>query len=299
MLAIHYTVFLEVATQLSFSKAAEALYISQPAVSKQVKKLEAEMGVPLFERRGNIIRLTSSGEKLLEYLQRAKIIEKQIESDLDIIKSQLQAKGELRVGSSTTISLYVLPKVLSSFRKKFPNVKIFQLNRNSESIVQALINNEIDLAIIEAHYKINAVHYHPFMQDEIIPVCSVHSPYAEKEIGLNDLKQIQMAIRERGSGTLSILTKKLESKKVKLRDLNIVASLGGTEALKNYLVEDIAIGFLSRMAVRNELERGILKEVEIRTLRIDRKFNFVLRKGEEGAGIVKSFIKEARNHYNK
>jgi len=298
LIAVHYKVFFEVASHLSFSKAAETLYVSQPAVTKQVKKLEGEMGVPLFERRGNVIRLTSSGAKLLTYLRKARIIEKQIESDLEIIKDQIHSRGELRVGSSTTISLYVLPKILSSFRKKFPNVKILQLNRNSESIVQALIYNEIDLAIIEAHHKINAVHFQPFMQDEIIPVCSSHSPFAETEISLDELRNVEIALREMGSGTLAILIKKLESKKIKLGELNIVARLGGTEALKNYLVEDVAIGLLSRLAIKNELERGTLREVNIKSLKIDRKFNFVMRKGEESAGIVKSFIKDAKRHYN-
>lgn len=298
MLAIAYEVFFEVASHLSFSKAAEALYISQPAVSKQIKKLESELGIALFERQGNIVKLTSSGESLMNYLRKAKTIQKQIQSDIDIIKNQKTAKGELKIGASTTISLYVMPKVLSSFRRKFPDVKLLLINRNSENILKALLDQEIDIAIIEAHYKINSVHFQPFMNDEIIPVCSRHSPYGKDEVTIQSLRELPISLRERGSGTHAVLKMNLESHKLKMGDLNITARLGGTEALKNYLVEDNSIGFLSRLAVEKELQAGSLREVNIKSLKINRKFEFVMRKGEEIAGITREFIKEAKSVYN-
>ena len=295
MISFHYKVFAEVATNLSFSKAADVLFISQPAVSKHIKKLESEIGLPLFARKGNTISLTSSGEKLLDYLHKAKIIQGQIESDIQIVKSQLEAKGELNIGASTTLSLYVLPRILSVFHKKFPNVNILLVNRNSENILRALINKEIDLAIIEAQHKISSVNYQPFMDDEIIPVCAWHSPYGKTEVTAEELKNIPIVLRERGSGTHAVLTKRLEKQQIKLSQLNVIARLGGTEALKNFLVEDIAIGFLSRLAVKNELENGQLREVKIKSVKIERTFNFLMRKGEASTGIIKSFIKEAKS----
>lgn len=294
MISFQYKVFIEVASHLSFSKASEVLFISQPAVSKHVKKLEAEIGLPLFDRKGNTISLTPSGEKLMEYLHGAMKIQRQIEFDLEIVKNQLKSRGELNVGASTTLSLYVLPKVLSSFHKKFPNVKILLINRNSENIIKSLVSKEIDLAIIETHHKINSVQYEPFMSDEIIPVCSNHSPFAETEIDFNDLTNIPLALRERGSGTLAILTKYLEANKIKLGKMNVIARLGGTEALKNFLVEDVAVGFLSKLAVKNELKNGLLREIKIKSMKIKREFNFVMRKGEENTGIVNAFMKEAK-----
>jgi DNA-binding transcriptional LysR family regulator len=298
MIAFHYKVFIEVASHLSFSKAAEVLFISQPAVSKHVKKLESEVGLPLFERKGNTISLTTSGQKLLEYLHQAKKIQSQIESDVQIIKDQFKARGELRIGASTTLSLYVLPKILSAFHKNFPNVQLLLINRNSENILDALVNKEIDLAIIESHHKINAVQYQMFMHDEIIPVCASHSPYAEKPIELEQLKNFPVAIRERGSGTLALLSKELAKHHIKHRELNVIARLGGTEALKNFLLEDVAIGFLSRLAVKQELSNGSLREVNIKSFKVVRTFNFLQRKGEGNTGIVKSFIKAAKSYYN-
>ena len=299
MISTAYEVFYEVASHLSFSKAAEVLYISQPAVSKQIKKLESELGIPLIERNGNSIKMTSSGESLLGYLQEAKIIQRKLQSDIDIIKHQQTTKGELKIGASTTISLYVMPRILSSFRRKFPDVKLLLINRNSENILKALISKEIDIAIVEAHYKINSVHIKPFIEDEIIAVCSKHSPYGKTEITLNDLKNIPIALRERGSGTHAVIKHYLEKKNIKIGELDVVARLGGTEALKNYLAEDNSIGFLSQLAVRNELQSGILREVNIKSFRVNRMFEFVMRKGEESVGITRSFIKEAEHQYNQ
>lgn len=298
MLAFRYEVFYEVASRLSFSKAAEVLYISQPAVSKQIKGLENEIGIPLFARKGNRIDLTSSGTKLYNYLQKAKVIQRQIQSDIDIIKNQWTAKGELKIGASTTISLYVMPKVLSVFRKRFPQVKILLINRNSENVLKALVNQEIDLAIIEAHHQINSVQHVHFMKDEIIPVCCMNSPYARGEIKVKDLMEIPLALRERGSGTLAFLTKALTNHQLKQADLNIIARLGGTEALKNYLLEDESVGFLSRLSVQKELGEQTLREIKIKGLQIERSFNFVTRTGEEPVGIIKAIIKEAKALYN-
>lgn len=298
MLSIAYEAFYEVASHLSFSKAAEALYISQPAVSKQIKKLEGELGVPLFERRGSTILLTTSGEKLLTYLKQAKQIQKQIDSDLDIIKTQLRARGELRVGASTTLSLYVLPKVLSVFRQKWPEVRITLINRNTENILKALIQGDIDLAVVEDKQEGSGMHYDFFMKDKIIPVCSSASPYAGKSVPLSDLASIPLVMREIGSGTLSAWSRKLNELKIKAGDLNIKARLGGTEALKNFLIEDTAVGFLSPLAIKREMELGLLSEVDIPELIAERELSFVTRTGETLAGVARDFIKEVKQYYN-
>lgn len=298
MLSVSHEVFYTVACHLSFSKAAEILCISQPAVSKQIKKLEGELGVSLFQRKGNVTSLTPQGEKMLNYLREAKHIQKRMEADIDIVKSQLTAKGELKVGASTTLSLYVLPKVLSSFRKKWPMIKITLINRNTENVLKALFNEEIDLAVVEDKHEANGLHYDFFMDDRIIPVCSSHSSYAGREVLLKELGQTPLAMREVGSGTLSALSREIAKKNLKPGDLNIIARLGGTEVLKNFLIEDSAIGFLSPLAIKRELALGLLKEVNIPDLTIERSFNFVTRMGETLPDTVRSFIKEARLMYN-
>ena len=299
MLSTSYQVFFEVANCLSFSKASRKLYLTQPAVSKHVKKLEHELGVSLFVRQGNSISLTLAGKKLQEYLHQAKIIQNGIEFDLGVIKKLEEARGVLNVGSSTTISLYILPKIISMVHKKYPNIQLRLLNRNAENVLKALLNKEIDLGVIEGGHKISSVSYQYFTDDEVIAVCSVHSPFASRVIQLEDLKQVPLALREQGSGTLSALYEALEEQGLRPKELNVKVKIGGTEALKNFLKEDVCLGFLPRRSVLSELENKTMKEVEIEGLSIHRKFYFIMRQGEGKAGIIKEFIKTARMYYNQ
>ncbi len=299
MLSTSYEVFFEVASCQSFSKASRKLYLTQPAVSKHVKKLEHELGISLFIRQGNTISLTQAGKKLYESLHQAKIIQNSIKFDLGVIKKLEEARGTLSLGSSTTLSLYMLPKIISMIHRKYPNIQIQLLNRNAENVLKALLNKEIDLGVIEGEHKISAVSYQYFTDDEVIAVCSVHSPFAGKTLGLQDLRQIPLALREQGSGTLSALYEALEKKGLKPKELNVNVKIGGTEALKNFLKEDVCLGFLPRRSVSLELENKTMKEVEIEGLTIHRKFYFIMRQGEEQVGIIREFIKAARLHYNQ
>lgn len=298
MISFQYKVFFEVATTLSFTKAAELLFISQPAVSNHIKKLEADLGVPLFERKGNSISLTQPGVKLLEHVHQARHVAQMAQADVDIVKNQREMVGELKIGASTTISLHILPKVLSAFHKKHPRIQLMLINRNTEHVLEALLKKEIDIAVVESKYEMNGVQYSIFMEDEIIPVCSPRSAFAQSVISLEELKKIPLAMRERGSGTLSVLMKEFEGNNIKLGDLQITARLGGTDPLKKYLIESDEIGFLSKVAVQEELEKDLLKRVDIQGLTFPRHFYFVTRKGEELPSFVQAFKKQAKETYN-
>jgi DNA-binding transcriptional LysR family regulator len=298
MLSVRHEVFIEAANHLSFSKASEALFISQPAISKHIKALEESYKTTLFERKGNSIALTATGRILYDHLLQAKNIQKQLEFEISTVQNRLKAKGQLRLGASTTVALYIIPKVLSEFHQTYPDVKISLLNRNTDTIMQALLNNDIDVGIVEGNKKINAISYQPFMTDEVIAVCSAKSPIAKKQqISINDLKQLPVALREQGSGTLAALKASLQKHKFKLSELRVGIRLAGTEALKNFLKEDNCLGFLPRRALLKELRDGELVAVKIDQLHIIRDFYFIQRQGAENDGISKAFIKFAKMHY--
>jgi len=128
------------------------------------------------------------------------------------------------------------------------------------------------------------------MKDEIIAVCSKKSPFFADKIRLKDIGTIPLALRERGSGSWDAISKNITKSKIKLSELNIVARLGGTEALKNYLLASEAIGFLSRLAIQKEISAGSLKEIKMPELKITREFNLVMRRGEGRIGLIKHFI---------
>jgi len=300
MLNFSHEVFYEVARQLSFSKAAATLYISQPAITKHVQSLEKQYKVSLFERKGISVALTTEGKILLEHIIKARELQRALEFDITRQKNLHLAKGSLTLGTSTTISLYVVPPVFSAFHQQYPNIELKLVNRNSENILKALLDHEIDLAITEGKNNLTSVRYQYFLADEVIPVCSARSALAKKKsIAVDDLHNITVALRERGSGTLAAVSEALQKFKFSIGDIKNKIVLGGTEALKNFLLDDTCLGFLSSRSVAKQLKNGELVKLNIPGLQINRDFYFVHRRGSESDRINQLFIKLAISHYNK
>ena len=300
MLTFSHEVFFEVARQLSFSKAAATLYVSQPAITKHIQTLEKMYKLSLFERHGSSVSLTAEGKILLGHVITAKELQRQMEFDLTSQRNLQSAKGSLTLGTSTTISLYVIPPVFSAFHREYPNIELKLVNRNSENILKALLDHEIDLAITEGKPNITSVRYQFFLGDEVVPVCSAKSELSKrKSIAPEELKSITVALRERGSGTLSAVSESLQKFKISIADIKHKIVLGGTEALKNFLLDDVCLGFLPLRSVAKQLKNGELVKLNIPGLQIYREFYFVQRRGSGADRINQLFIKLSINHYNK
>jgi DNA-binding transcriptional LysR family regulator len=299
MISFRHEVFFEVANHLSFTKASQVLNLSQPAISRHIKALEELYKTSLFERVGNGIKLTLPGNLLLNHLRQAKEIQIRLSYALSTHQDEYNAKGELRLGASTTVALYIIPEILSAFRQKYPNVRITLLNRNSENVLKALGNNEIDLGIIEGQTKTTSVSYRYFLSDEVIAVCSPKSElWFRDTITLEELKTYPVALRERGSGTLDSVKAALAEVGMKLTDLKNNITLGGTEALKNFLLVDNCLGFLPLRSVQKELTSGTLKQVFIEGLNVQRRFYFIQRHGSENDPFGQAFVRFALQGHN-
>lgn len=288
-------VFYTVARRLNFTKAAEELLISQPAVTKHIKELESQFDLALFDRRGNKVVLSPAGEVLLKHTEDIQKIYRQIEFDLNQFNEAF--KGVLHVGSSTSITQYILPPLLARFHKIHQDVKVELLSGNSEQIEQALLNKSIELGIIEGKSKRREISYTPFLKDEIVLVCSTKNTLIRKdEIRPEDLKNIPLLLREPGSGTLEVITDALKQKGIRLADLKIEMQLGSTEAIKSYLQHSDCMAFVSLHAVFKELQNAALKIIEIKKLPIHRNFYFITPQGPEGGlpSLLIQFL--TRNH---
>lgn len=299
MLSARHLVFLEVALQKSFTKASENLFISQPAISKSIQALENDYKAKLFERNGYKINLTPIGALLYEKLLEVKNIQDQTSFEISLLRDTLQAKGILKLGASTTVALYILPKILSSFNKKYPLVEINLLNRNSEIVLESLIAHDINIGIIEGPPKNKKVEYFPFITDDVVAVCNSKSHLAKKKIyTLKELPAIPIVLREKGSGTLVALLDSLKKHNLRQNDLNVKVRLGGTEALKNFLLEADCLGFLPKISIKKELKNNELTEIRVEGITIQRKFYFIQRKGEPVSELNKTFIQFTKNNYN-
>ncbi|MBW3129878.1 MULTISPECIES: LysR family transcriptional regulator [Hymenobacter] len=297
MLSYPHEVFLEVARQLSFTKASQTLFVTQSAVSKQVKALEEHYKTGLFERLGSTVKLTPAGELLYQKLLLARQLQHELHRDMAALSEAFSPQVHMVIGASTTISLYVIPPVLSAYLSKFPNTQLTLKNRNSENILKALLDHEIDLGIIEGIHKVSNVTYTPLLTDEVVAVCSARNPFRQKELLAKDLLRVPVALREVGSGTLAVLEEALSEKGIKLTDLPVKVRLGGTEALKNFVRVDTCLAFLPRQAVMKELAAGELVEVPVHDLNLVRHFDFVQRKGTENNLPYKSFVQFAQRYY--
>jgi DNA-binding transcriptional LysR family regulator len=299
MLSFKHLIFLEVARQKNFTKASEVLFLSQPAISKNIQSLENEYQCKLFERHGKIAELTAIGKVLFQKLEKVEAIQEQAAFEMSVLKGELEAKGMLKLGASTTVALYIVPAIISAFHKQYPQVQISLLNRNSNNVLDALLQKIINIGIIEGPKKLKEVIYKPFVADKVIAVCNSKSQLAKlKILSIADLPNVPIALREQGSGTLDALTQELMKHNVAIKDLQVNVRLGGTEALKNFLLESDALGFLPERAVAKEVKNKELTVVKINDLKIVRTFYFVERKGEGVNALSKKFAELAVQMYN-
>lgn len=289
-------VFYTVARRLNFTKAAEELLISQPAVTNHIKELESHFNLALFERRGNKVLLSAAGKVLLKHTEAMQEIYRQIEFDLSQLNQTF--KGVLHVGSSTSITQYVLPPLLARFHKLHQEVRVELFSGNTEQIEQALQNKKIEVGVIEGKSKRRELHYVPFLKDEIVLVCSSKNPLAKKEeIRPEELKKIPLLLREPGSGTLEVIADALKQKGIRLSDLSIEMQLGSTEAIKSYLHHSDCVAFLSLHAILKELENGTIKIIELKKFTIHRSFYFITPQGQEG-GLPSLFMRFLLQNHN-
>lgn len=291
MIDFRLKVFQSVAYNLSFTKASKELYISQPAISKHIQELEQEYKMPLFERMGNKIALTHAGTLLLTHTESILKAYRQLDFEMNLL-NEVYA-GELRLGASTTIAQYVLPPVLATFIRKFPNIKISLFNGNTRDIEQALTDHRIDLGMVEGNNRLSNLRYTPFLRDELVVVTHAESSLAQyDEISLEQLLQLPLVIRESGSGSLDVFERELAKHNLKLSALNVLIQLGSTESIKLFLKNADCLGIISIQAVRDEIASGKLKVIDVVDFECERMFSFAQLQGKTG-GLEEKFI-----HYN-
>lgn len=287
-------VFQSVAKNLSFTKASQELFISQPAITKHIQELETCYQTRLFDRQGNKIVLTEAGKLLLEHSERILEDYKRLEYEMHLLHNEYI--GELRLGASTTIAQYVLPPLLANFIAKFPQINLSLFNGNSREVESALQEHRIDVGLVEGILRLPTLKYTPFLQDELVAVVHTRSKLkVGDEITPEELSNVPLVLRERGSGTLDVFERALLQQNMKLSSLNILIYLGSTESIKLFLEHTDCMGIVSIRSVQKELVSGSLRVVEIKGMPMQREFNFVQLQGQE-AGLSQVFMKFAGHH---
>lgn len=283
--------FVSVARHLSFTRAAQELYITQPAVTRHIKELESQVGTSLFDRHGTSISLTKAGEVMLFHAEKILDSYRRMQFDMNMLTGNFS--GELRIGASSTIAQYVLPACLARFSTRYPEIRTTLDTGNSRQMTQALFSHSIDLALVEGETRHTGIHYEPFMRDELVLVTGSHSLYATREtITPEELTTLPIVLRENGSGTLEVIERRLNDHHIKLSSLNVIMQIGSTEGIKSFLSDYDCVALLSVRAVTRELLSDTLTVIDIDGLTFEREFSFATLQGNPGS-IAESFIRFA------
>ena len=289
-------VFYTVANRLSFTKASNELFITQPAVSKHIQELEEYYKIKLFNRNGSKITLTVAGDVLLKHTKNIFEVYRDIDFDMSTLISQ--RSGLLRIGASTTISQYIIPPLLARFHQKLQDIKVSLLNGNTEQIENALLQQEIEIGIVEGQSKNISIKYTEFLKDELVLVCKSSNPLVNlNEVTQEALKEMRFLMREQGSGTLEVIEFALKPFNIKVSELQIEMQLGSTESIKSYLMNSDCVAFISIHAIQKELQNNELAILDITDLTIERFFYIITMQGKRDS-LSDLFIQNISNYYN-
>ncbi|ADH60173.1 transcriptional regulator, LysR family [Thermoanaerobacter mathranii subsp. mathranii str. A3] len=283
-------IFVTVCELKSMSAAAKKLYMSQPAISQAISQMEGELQVRLFDRIGRKLSLTYAGEILYSYGKRILNLVKEAESTLDDVRNMRM--GRLRVGTSTTVGIYLLPEIIGEFRKKF-NIDVYFTIGNTAEIEKLILDNSIDLGIVEGPVHSRDIVVTPYIDDELYLVCSKSHRWAKKKnISPAEIENEDIIMREKGSGTREVFEEAMARNNVKYR---IKYVLNNTEAIKKAVEANIGVSVISRLAVKKEIRGGRLLKVDIENIRFKRKFSIIYHKDKFKSNLFEEFIKHLYN----
>lgn len=280
-------VFYKLAQLKNFSKVAEELYITPSAVSRQIKNMEDKLGVKLCLREREGISLTEEGKILLEHVAKIIALYEKVITEIDHFRHTSLKK--IIIGASTTLCEYLLPKIISTFGKKYPEADIYLRVANTNEILKQLSTNAFNLAVVEAQFDNPSFIVEKVFEDELALIVSNRHLWASKEqINFNEVLSEPIIIREQGSGTRKMLESALANFGVELSDLKVKMELDSTEAIKNAVGENLGVAFISKATLIKIPE--MIKIVPVTNMEFRFDFNLIYSKEKGFTSLTLEFI---------
>lgn len=257
-------IFYRAAKNLNFTAAANDLFITQPAVTFQVKAFEEFCNLKLFKKKGRKIYLTDEGQTLYEYAEKIFRYEKEIENIIDEMREL--KRGVLRLGTTKAYARYFMPLMITTFHKNFPNIKI-QLNEGgSAEMIYSLLDFKIEVAVIAKAIDHSEVNFFPFSKEEMALIVAPGHPLTKKKaISFKELAQVPFIMKENGSGTRKLVEELFTKEKC---SPNILVETSNTEFIKQLVQRGEGVSFLVREAVAAELEDKSLIDMPLKGRKI-------------------------------
>ncbi|MDD2401909.1 MAG: LysR family transcriptional regulator [Clostridia bacterium] len=265
--------FITVAKTKNFSKTAEILNITQPAVSQHIKNLEEYYNVKLLNNRRKAMELTEEGKLLYEYAVEMNRLSRTVE---DALKNKTTIVKKYHIGATMTIGGYVLPRLLGIHKSNFENIDIMLYVKNTEGVINSLISGEIIMGVVEGPFDRAKFNFTKFKDDELILAVSPEHIFAKKDcVTIDMLLKDKLILREKGSGTRKIFENELLKIGYCLKDSMIYMEIGNINALVSLVESNLGCTIISREAIKESLKAGTLKEIKIKDFKVYREFNFI------------------------
>jgi DNA-binding transcriptional LysR family regulator len=282
-------VFAKVVEIRSFSRAAEALRLTQSTVSEHIRLLEDEIGTRLFDRLGRETLPTRAGELLHGYAERLLALRTEAAQSLQQFLGQVA--GVLTVGASTIPGEYVLPPLIGVFREKFPQVSIALQISDTRGIVEAVVEGQVELGVVGARPDQRILQAVELMPDELVVVVPPgHAWFGRRVVTLEELRPEPLIVREPGSGSRQALETALDEAGLGLDTLRVIAEIGSTSAIKQAVKAGVGLSIVSKRAVEEECRHGLLWCVKIKDLRFTRHFYVVTHSGRSRSPLCQAFL---------
>lgn len=282
--------FIQVIKLKSFSKAAEKLYLTQPTITSHIQNLENELGTVLLNRSGKCITPTGAGNLLYKYALNIVNMRNMAQFDLGVYKGRIQ--GHIDISISSIPRHYVLPLLLKDFINKYPDVTFSITDYDSKDVIDSIVDGDTDFGIVGAKYSSTHLEYTELINDNLVVITPNNIDYPwdnYEELDAEFLLKEKLILREKGSGTRRLIEGELKEIDIDIDDLNVIAYIDDTDAIKRFVEIGIGISFASEVAVQREVEMGLVKAFLIKNLNLSRVFYFVSHKKRQLSPLSKTF----------
>ena len=282
-------IFCKVVELKSFSKAGEAVHLSQPTVSSHIKDLEDHFGTRLVDRMSRQAQPTKAGELLYDYAHRLIVLRDKAEAAMAEFNGKI--KGHLVMGGSTIPGGYLLPRIIGLYSKAYPEVRISLIVADTSQIIDKVLSGRIEAGVVGAKTNDKLLEQTALIDDEMRLVVPADHPWARRQrVKIKELLKEPFIVRELGSGTLRSIEQQLQNKGYAISDFKVVAEMGSTEAVRQAVKNKVGLSILSTIAVADEIRSGQLKAVAIEGLSLRRSFYLTTHRQRTPSPLCRSFI---------
>jgi DNA-binding transcriptional LysR family regulator len=286
--------FVAVVERKSFSRAAEQLALTQPAVSLQIRSLEERFGRQLLDRSGRRVEPTEAGRRLYRRAQRLLALEEQLVEEV-VAETDGELRGPVEIGASTGPGGGVVPLLLCEFQLRNPQVEVSLSVFDTQHVVELVAERQLELGVVGAARRHRSVAFEPFFRDEVVLACAPGHRFAGKKLTLEQLRDEPLIVMQEGAGVRQVIEDELRQAGARLRDFDVRLELGLQESVKSAVAAGYGVSFISRSAVEAELAAGTLAAAQVEGLEPSREISLVRSARRPLTRAAEAFVAFARD----